>query len=141
MDALDDQILGILRDDGRATFSAIGREVGLSTNAVAARVRRLEQSGVILGYRAVLASDLPEARAGIEAFIDVQLQVDRDSAAFLDWVEGMREIVDAVHVTGPADYLLHVRTRDTTTLNALLHTLKRDGGAARTDTRLALRDR
>ncbi|WP_460774289.1 Lrp/AsnC family transcriptional regulator [Microbacterium sp. GXF7504] len=139
MDAIDEQILGILRDDARASFSAIGREVGLSTNAVAARVRRLEADGVILGYRAILATDLPDPAAALEAFIDVRLRDDRDSDAFLAWAGAVREIVDAVHVTGPYDYLLRVHARDTGALNTLLRRLKREGGAAQTETRLALR--
>lgn len=139
MDGIDEQIVGILRSDGRASFSAIGRQVGLSTNAVAVRVRRLEGKGVIVGYQAVLASDFPDSGAGLEAFIDVRLDPDRDSEEFLVWTIGVREIIDAVHVTGPYDYLLRVRARDTTALDALLRVLKREAGAAQTQTRLALR--
>jgi len=139
MDALDEQIIGILRLDGRASFSRIGREVGLSTNAVAARVRRLESSGVIRGYQAILASDVPEA--GIEAFIDVRLHPDRDSEEFLAWAAETRQITDAVHVTGPYDYLLHVHAASVGALDRLLRSLKKDAGAAQTQTRLALRDR
>ena len=57
MDAIDAHILDILAVDGRASFSSIGADVGLSTNATAARIRRLERAGVILGYRAVLADE------------------------------------------------------------------------------------
>ncbi|WP_265523457.1 Lrp/AsnC family transcriptional regulator [Oerskovia flava] len=139
MDDLDEQILGILRDDGRASFSAIGRQVGLSTNATVARVRRLERSGVILGYRAVLGSDRPDPAAGLEAFIDVRLHPDRDSEAFLTWAVAEPQITDAVHVTGPYDYLLRVRARDTAALDHLLRRLKKEAGTAQTQTRLALR--
>ncbi|BDN81470.1 MULTISPECIES: Lrp/AsnC family transcriptional regulator [Mycobacterium] len=57
MDDIDSEIVDILAQDGRASFSAMGRAIGLSTNAVGARVRRLETTGVILGYRAVLAAE------------------------------------------------------------------------------------
>lgn len=139
MDARDEQIISILRTDGRASFSAIGRQVGLSTNAVAVRVRRLESAGVIVGYQAVLATDIPDSAAGLEAFIDVRLHPERDSEEFLSWAIGVHQIVDAVHVTGPYDYLLRVRARDTTALDRLLRLLKKDAGAAQTQTRLALR--
>jgi len=139
MDGIDEQIIGILRVDGRASFSGIGRQVGLSTNAVAVRVRRLEKTGVIAGYQAVLGSDVPENTTGLEVFIDVRLHPDRDSEEFLAWTTGVRQILDAVHVTGPYDYLLRVRARDTAALNHLLRRLKKDAGAAQTQTRLALR--
>lgn len=139
MDDINEQILTILRADGRAAFSTIGRQVGLSTNAVAARVRRLESTGVIVGYCAVLGTDPPEHFGGIEAFIDVRLTPDCDSEEFLTWTRGVRQILDAVHVTGPYDYLLRIRTADTAALDRLLRLLKREGGAAQTQTRLALR--
>jgi Lrp/AsnC family leucine-responsive transcriptional regulator len=139
VDHLDDKIIGILRADGRASFSAIGREVGLSTNAVVARVRRLERSGVIIGYRAILGTDTRERAGGLEAFVDVRLHPDQDSEDFLAWAVSIDEVLDAVHVTGPYDYLMHVRARDTAVLERLLRRLKNEGGAAQTQTRLALR--
>lgn len=140
MDAVDAHIIAILRTDGRESFSAIGRQVGLSTNAVAGRVRRLERDGVIIGYRAVLGADAPEQITGLEAFVDVRLHPDRDSEEFLTWTASVTEIIDAVHVTGPYDYLLRVHATDTAGLNRLLRMLKKDAGAAQTQTRLALRD-
>ncbi|WP_203580235.1 Lrp/AsnC family transcriptional regulator [Microbacterium hibisci] len=139
MDAVDDKILDVLRADGRASFSEVGRRVGLSTNAAAARVRRMEQAGVILGYRVVLAAEVAEDTAGLEAFIDVRLEQAHDSERFLSWSRTVPEIWDAAHVTGPYDYLLHVRVQDTQSLNRLLQTLKAEGGAGQTQTRLALR--
>lgn len=141
MDAVDEKILGILAHDGRASFSAIGRAVGLSTNAAAARVRRLEAAGVILGYRAILAGDTPEPadRPGIEAFIDVRLQPGQDSDAFLAWARADHTVRDAVHVTGPYDHLLHVYVPDTAELDRLLRRMKKSAGVSHTQTRLALR--
>ncbi|SDO90323.1 transcriptional regulator, AsnC family [Nakamurella panacisegetis] len=139
MDPLDERIISLLRQDGRATFSAIGRDVGLSTNAVSARVRRLEASGVIAGFTVVLADSRFDDAAGIEAFIDVRLQPDRDSEAFLSWARPVAGVLEAVHVTGPYDYLLRVRLRDMPSLDRFLRLLKREGGAAQTQTRMALR--
>ena len=52
MDAIDHQIIGTLSTDGRITFAELGRQTNLSSPAVAERVNRLEQAGVITGYRA-----------------------------------------------------------------------------------------
>jgi Lrp/AsnC family leucine-responsive transcriptional regulator len=141
VDAIDEKILGILTRNGRASFSAIGREVGLSTNAAAARVRRLERAGVIVGYRAILAEETPErpTPAGIEAFIDVRLQAGQDSDEFLAWARAQPVVRDAVHVTGPYDYLLHVLLPDTSELDRLLRRMKKTVGVSYTQTRLALR--
>jgi Lrp/AsnC family transcriptional regulator, leucine-responsive regulatory protein len=138
MDAIDSEIVGILQHDGRASFSAIGRNVGLSTNAVAARVRRLETSGVIIGYRAVLAESTA-VEGGIEAFVDVRLRPDQDADDFLERVNKDAVVGDAVHVTGPYDYLLHIQVRDTADLDRLLRRLKTTAGVAQTQTRIALR--
>ncbi|TKJ99455.1 AsnC family transcriptional regulator [Plantibacter flavus] len=139
MDALDSEIIDVLRANGRASFSELGRLIGLSTNATAARVRRLEQSGVILGYRAILGSEAPIVEDGLEAFIDVRLDPSRNSEAFLEWTRRIPEIRDAVHVTGAYDYLVHIRVPGTAALDRLLRSMKNDGGATHTQTRLALR--
>lgn len=139
MDAIDSEIIEVLRRDGRASFSETGRRVGLSTNATAARVRRLEQAGVIIGYRAILASDIADPTEGLEAFVDVRLDPARNSEEFLAWALRIPEIEDAVHVTGAYDYLVHVRVSGTAALDRLLRSLKNDGGATHTQTRLALR--
>jgi len=139
MDAIDDHLLEILSVDGRASFSSIGRAVGLSTNATAARIRRLERDGVIVGYRAVLADERPDPAAGIEAFVDVRLAPDIESDDFLDWVQRQPLVIDAAHVTGPYDYLLRIRVRDMPALDGLLRLLKSEGGVSQTQTRIALR--
>ncbi|NOV96369.1 Lrp/AsnC family leucine-responsive transcriptional regulator [Isoptericola halotolerans] len=143
MNAIDQKITDILAIDGRISFAALGREIGLSTNATAARVRRLENDGAILGYRAILSdltpSSAPRRGTTLEAFVDVRLRPDQDSDAFLALARNEPCVRDAVHVTGPYDYLLHVHVEDTAQLDTLLRRLKRSAGAGQTQTRLALR--
>ncbi|WP_431926651.1 Lrp/AsnC family transcriptional regulator [Micromonospora wenchangensis] len=139
MDRLDEQILGILQENARCSFSEIGRRVGLSTNATAARVRRLEADGVILGYTVVTGHDAPQLRGGLEVFIDVRLDAGTDYETFVDAIAPLEQIVDAVHMTGPYDYLLRARLRDTAALDALLRRLKKSCGVVQTQTRVALR--
>jgi Lrp/AsnC family transcriptional regulator, leucine-responsive regulatory protein len=136
MDEIDSAILGILAVKARISYSDLGREVGLSPNAAAARIRRLEATGTILGYRAVLADEEPVL--GLEAFVDVRLEPAADSEQFLTWTRGVPGIVEAIHVTGAYDYLLRVRAADTSALDTLLRTIRRSGGATQTQTRLAL---
>lgn len=139
MDAIDETILSILAHEARISFSDLGRRIGLSTNAAAARMRRLENDGVIVGYQAILAADLPAAGPALEAYIDVRLGAEADSQAFLGWIRTVSAVRDAVHVTGPYDYLVHAVVPSTRALDQLLRRLKSEGGAAQTQTRLALR--
>ncbi|QNJ92511.1 Lrp/AsnC family transcriptional regulator [Mycolicibacterium fluoranthenivorans] len=139
MDRLDEQILGLLRENARRSFSELGRQVGLSTNATAARVRRLETEGVILGYTILAGQDVPGPRGGLEVFIDVRLDTETDYDTFTTLIETDRQIVDAIHMTGPYDYLLRAYVPDTRALDLLLRRLKKECGAAQTQTRVALR--
>lgn len=79
--------------------------------------------------------------AAIEAFVDVRLRPAEDSDDFLAWSSTDTTIDDAVHVTGPYDYLLHIRVCDTADLDRLLRRLKTSAEAAQTQTRIALRSR
>jgi Lrp/AsnC family leucine-responsive transcriptional regulator len=139
MDATDSEILRILGQDGRVSFSALGGLVGLSTNAAAARVRRMEAAGIILGYTVRLADETAGAPDGLEVFIDVRLRESTDGESFLAFLRPLPQVRDAVHVTGPYDYLLHVQVRNPLELDGFLRRLKHDGGAAQTQTRIALR--
>lgn len=134
VDALDEQILGLLQQDARTPFAVLGRRVGLGTSAVAARVRRLEADGVILGY--TVRTSEPRGAGGLEVFIDVRLDAATDTDGFAAAVAPL--VLEAVHVTGPYDFLLHTRVRDTAALDGLLKRLKKSCGAASTQTRIAL---
>ncbi|WP_115787720.1 Lrp/AsnC family transcriptional regulator [Arthrobacter silvisoli] len=139
MDVIDEKILGLLQENARRSFSELGRLVGLSTNAAAARVRRLEADGIILGYTVRTGKEATRPRGGLEVFIDVRLGADTDYETFAGKVGSIGQIVDAVHMTGPYDYLLRAYTPDTGALDRLLRRLKKECGAAQTQTRVALR--
>jgi Lrp/AsnC family leucine-responsive transcriptional regulator len=141
MDPIDSAILGELGRNARISFSELGRLVGLSTNATAARVRRLEASGIIRGYTTVLDPDAAHAPGRLEVYIDVRLSEGTSAERFLAVTDGISAIDDAVHMTGEYDYLVHAWCPDTAALDALLRTLKREGGAVQTQTRIALRSR
>ena len=137
VDRVDGEILGILTENARVSFSDLGREVGLSANAVAARVRRLESDGVIVGYTAIVAGDAQGPVASLEVFIDVRLDASTDFDAFARRLSAFREVADTVHMTGPYDALVHAFVSDTGALDTFLGRLKR--GAGQTQTRVALR--
>jgi Lrp/AsnC family leucine-responsive transcriptional regulator len=136
LDGTDRAILGVLATDGRITWRDLGTDVGLSANAAAERVRRLERVGVIRGYRADVD---PEAVGRpLEGYVMVKMHPGDDRVLFRAYVAAHDAIVDAVHLTGPHDYIMHVRCTNTTELDDILMTVKREAGVADTETRIVL---
>ena len=102
----------VLAEDGRISITDLAKRIGLSKSPTQARLRRLEDSGVILGYRALL----DPIRLGLDhvAFVEVRLEDTREVAlrAFNEAVSRVPEIEQAHMIAGNFDYLLKVRTRD-----------------------------
>jgi Lrp/AsnC family leucine-responsive transcriptional regulator len=137
MDDIDSAILGELVRNGRASYRELGAIAGLSANAAADRVRRLVQSGAITGFTAVV--DQAAAGRGLAALIDVRLTREQTNDGFERDLQKLDGVVYAAHVTGAFDYHVQVACRDTTELDTMLRTLKRELGAAHTETRVVLR--
>jgi len=112
LDRIDRRILVALQADGRLTNQALSERVALSPSACLARVRRLEQLGVIQGYHARI--DPFAVDVGLVLYAEVTLS--DHSAAELGRFEKLTgaipAIVEASHMTGAYDYLLKVVTAD-----------------------------
>lgn len=112
LDKLDQAILLALAEDGRMSIAALAAHIGLSKSPTQARLRRLESSGIIMGYRALL----DPISLGLDhvAFVEVRLSDTRDTAlrAFNAAVLQVPQIEQAHMIAGNFDYLLKVRTRD-----------------------------
>jgi Lrp/AsnC family leucine-responsive transcriptional regulator len=137
MDEIDDRILSILATNGRASFAAIGEEVGLSPHGAADRVRRLERDGVITGYAARI--DPAGVGRSLDAFIDVRLLPTTDSEEFERRVARLDSVREVAFLTGRFDFQLRVACRDADDLNDTVRTVRREAGAAGTETRIVLR--
>ncbi|NNE52829.1 MAG: winged helix-turn-helix transcriptional regulator [Sulfitobacter sp.] len=112
MDRFDRAILSELASDGRISITELARRIGLSKTPTQSRLRRLEESGVIIGYRALY----DPIRLGLDhvAFVEVRLEDTREAAlrAFNAAVARVPEIEQAHMIASHFDYLLKVRTRD-----------------------------
>lgn len=110
LDRIDRRILAALQADGRLTNQALSERVFLSPSACLARVRRLEEVGVIQGYHARL--DPFALDVGLVLYAEVTLKGHSPSelARFERTINGVSAIVEASHVTGAYDYLLKVVT-------------------------------
>ncbi|MEQ8437356.1 MAG: Lrp/AsnC family transcriptional regulator [Ilumatobacter fluminis] len=137
LDAIDRQILRTLAADGRISVTRLAADVALSSSATSDRLRRLEASGAIEGYRAVLAPSV--LARPIDAVVGVRAASGTDRDDLETWICDQPAVVEAVHLTGPHDYLLRLRCRSTAELDALLMSMKRVGGIADTETRVVLR--
>jgi Lrp/AsnC family transcriptional regulator, leucine-responsive regulatory protein len=124
----DRQILRLLAQDGRMSFTDLGRATGLSTSAVHQRVRRLEQRGVIRGYTAVV--DAEALGLPLTAFVSV---TPLDPAAPDDVPERLTDIpqIEACYsVAGDENYLLKVRVATPGALEALLFRIRNQAGVS-----------
>ena len=116
LDAIDKRILRALQADGRMTYDMLATAVSLSPSAVLRRVKRLEESGVIAAYVALVAPE--RGGLGLTAYLNVRLEkhsavhkrnpMDLFRAAVQTWPE----VVECAALTGDMDYLLRVVVQD-----------------------------
>jgi DNA-binding Lrp family transcriptional regulator len=112
VDKIDRKILALLQDDGRLTVTELAGQVGLSVSPCHRRLRELERSGVIRGYRAVV--DPAAVGLTFEALVFVTMrQEDRDTLlGFERAVAAVPNVVQAQRLFGDPDYLLRIVTAD-----------------------------
>ncbi|MEJ6393899.1 Lrp/AsnC ligand binding domain-containing protein [Gymnodinialimonas sp. 2305UL16-5] len=112
LDAADIRILTILAKEGRIPVTELSNRVGLSKTPCQTRVKRLQQAGYILGFRAVLNP----AKLGLAhvAFAEVRLNDTREPAlqAFNQAARAVPEIEQIHMIAGAFDYLLKIRSTD-----------------------------
>lgn len=112
LDSFDYRILAELQRDGRLSMVELGERVGLSASPCLRRVRRLEEDGIIQGYRA----QLDRARLGLQLTIFMEIKVDghRDENAekLQQTVRALPEVVACHIVSGTPDFLLEVVVPD-----------------------------
>jgi len=107
LDDLDWEILDVLQQEGRVGYRELGRRVGLSAPAVAARIRKLEKSGIITGFKVVIDPERMGLR--VEAFVQMAVSGSPDAdERVIEAARGIPEIIDVWRVTGRETYLLRV---------------------------------
>lgn len=141
LDATDRRILRHLRSDARITNAELASRVDLSAAGLQKRLRKLEEAGVIRGYRA----DVDRRALGYDllCFIEVTLHRHEPTAVerFRTVVRDLPEVLECHHITGEHDYLLKVAVRNTAHLERfLLQTLTPLPGMDRMQTSLVLNE-
>ncbi len=136
MDTADRQILALLVEDGRRTYDDIAGRVSLSAPAVKRRVDRLRARGALRGFTAVVdhAALGAQTEALIELFFTPGVLLDQVA----ETLRAHPEVVEAWSVTGEADAIARVRTRDNADLERLIMELQRGGRVQRTRSQVVL---
>jgi DNA-binding Lrp family transcriptional regulator len=139
LDRIDLKILATLQVSGRATNQKLAEAVGLSPRACLERVRRLERSGVIIGYQAVL--ELAQLSRPVNVFAEIILEKQAHQGRFERRLTGIEEVVECWEVSGTIDYLARFVCTDLAAYEELTAGLIGDPslGVARIVSHVALR--
>jgi len=122
MDVIDKEILSILQDRARIKKSEMARELNLPATTLQERIRKLEQTGIIKKYQAVI--DTEKIGFPVQAFVAVMLDKheSRDIRSFETSIKTIPNIKACYHLSGRFDYLLHIVARDLNQLGVLVKT-------------------
>ncbi|KPQ20671.1 MULTISPECIES: Lrp/AsnC family transcriptional regulator [unclassified Halomonas] len=105
MDRMNLKIIRALRQDGRISVTKLSQQVGLSIPAVTERMRKLEESGVIKGYTAVV--DLEKIGLAVSAVIGITA-FKPQKEKLLAKLDSLPEVAECLHVTGEDSYLIRI---------------------------------
>ncbi|WP_028707814.1 Lrp/AsnC family transcriptional regulator [Propionicicella superfundia] len=122
MDAIDRAIIDLLRQNARAPFGELGSRVGLSASAVKRRVDRLTAAGVIRAFTVQVDPRLEGL--GTEAYIELFCRGTVAPADLRRILSAEPAVVYAATVTGDADALVHIRSRDIESLEEALERVR-----------------
>jgi Lrp/AsnC family leucine-responsive transcriptional regulator len=136
LDQIDLKILSILQNNGRCHLAEIAKEVDLSSPAVMERVRKLETSGIIKGYQAVL--DPKKVGKDVTAFVGVSVAHQKYIDGFAAFMMHQRDVLECHHVTGEESFILKVKTTNTESLEKILGEIRSLEGVTGTVTKVVL---
>lgn len=118
LDDINIELLDLLQTEGRITYRDLGKRVGLTAPAVTERVHKLEEAGIIRGYRAVVDYEV----LGFPLLCVIRLNASR-SEGVDEVIAAMPEVIEANRVTGSESHVIRVRMRSTRHLEVLLQEL------------------
>ncbi|MGL1305887.1 Lrp/AsnC family transcriptional regulator [Vibrio parahaemolyticus] len=139
MDKIDRQLLHLIQKDATLTTAELADQVGLSASPCARRLKRLEQEGIISGYRAMIS----RGAVGIAMTVFVEVSLNNHQASSIDEFEtaivDMDEVISCHVVSGAYDYLLEVVSKDLPGYESFTRKLQRLENVKDIHTHLAIR--
>lgn len=136
LDDIDLAILNHLQENGRAQRNTIAELVNLSVPSVSERMKKLEERGLIEGYKAILNSK--KFHFDITAFIFVQVDGSENYSEFVERATGEPEVLECHSITGDGSHFLKVRTKNTGSFETLLSKIQAWDGVSKTRSNLVL---
>lgn len=120
LDATDRKILEILQSNAKITNANLATKIGLSPAPTLERVKKLENSGVIKSYHAML--DTNTVGLGVSTFVMVSLKGhNKDNIdKFIQSIEEIEEIIECHHITGSGDFILKIISNDISSYQRLM---------------------
>ena len=136
IDEIDVRILQLLQDRGRIKRNEIAEKVSLSVPSVSERMKKLEERGIIEGYKAIVNA----RRVGydIAAFIRVMVDGSKHYSGFVEKARKLEEVQEVHSITGEGSHILRVLIRNTSGLEKLLSTIQGWPGVHGTSTSIVL---
>ena len=129
LDSIDVQILNMLIENGRISYTDIAKEVGMKPPSVIDRIKKMESDGIIYDYTARV--DYRKMGFDMVAFVGIVM----DNPVYIDDFENIfKNVVECYHVTGDFTLLLKVITKNTNTLAGIIRKLRELPGVASTNT-------
>jgi len=123
LDEINRDLIDLLQVDGRMSYRELGQRVGLTAPAVAERVRKLEDAGVITGYRAIVDYE----QLGFPILCVIRLNTPRMASGVDEKLRALPEVIEANRVTGSESHVIRAQVRSTHHLEEVLHHLWEDG--------------
>ena len=136
LDETDIQILKALQKDGRESASHIAEKVNVSVPTVTERIRKLQESGVILGFQTAI--DPSSIGLDVSAIITIISGSSQHYKEVTIAAEETPEVVQCFSTTGNGSHMLYVVTKNSNTLEELLRKIQSWPGVVRTETQIIL---
>ncbi len=136
LDQIDKQLIEHLQENGRQTTSELAHEVGMSVPAVAERIRKLQESGIIQRFSAVV--DPKKIGMDVGAYISLISESSAHYDEVIERAQAHPDVLEIMSTTGGGSHMLLVRMENTSTLESLLKQIQSWPGVTRTETRIIL---
>jgi len=136
LDDKDKKIIELLVSSGREPATSISEKIGLSVPSVTERIKKLQDNGVISGFKAVI--DYKNLGFDVNALITIISESSSNYEAFRSETNNNKEIVKCFSTTGNGSHVLLIRTKNTDSLEKLLSKIQQWPGVKRTETQLVL---
>ena len=136
MDHIDVKILNCLTKDARMNASQISQRVNLSISAVIERMKKMEASGLIKGYTAVIDEKL--AGFNVQALISIRLEHPKHNPEFNRQMCSHKHVMECFYITGDFDYIARIGVASSEELTKVLNEIKQIPGVSLTRTYVVL---